>query len=199
MLSVFSPSTPLQVFMGPSVTRPRGGLSHRLEGSDPNGCNSRPGLLSRDLEFEIMGDYTHPSPFPAKKNSEICLIPLSGAASECVQGRLASITRWKKKRKKKKKIEHTGPGGALAAAGGEEGQLAGEQEVLGLIGRGVGGRKEGLRATLLGRRSQRSAGTTLAEASWKRGSGCRGRVGGAGTSLLTFGSETQSPKCRGAA
>lgn len=50
-----------------------------------------PGLLSRDLEFEIIGDYTHPSPFLQKK-SEICLIPHSGAASEGVQGWLASIT-----------------------------------------------------------------------------------------------------------
>lgn len=83
--------------MRPSVTLPGGGLSRRLEGADPNGCYSPPGLLSRDLEFEIIGDYTHPSPFPAKK-SEICLIPLSGAASECVQGRLASITGWKKKK-----------------------------------------------------------------------------------------------------
>lgn len=30
-----------------------------------------PGLLSRDLEFEIIGDYTHPSPFPAKKNKKV--------------------------------------------------------------------------------------------------------------------------------
>lgn len=57
------------------------------------------GLLSRDLEFEIIGDYTRPSPFlqkKKKKKSEICLIPHSGAASEGVQGRLASITGLKK-------------------------------------------------------------------------------------------------------
>lgn len=47
------------------------------------------GLLPRDLEFEIIGDYTHPSPFLQKKG-EICLIPHSGAASEGVQGQLAS-------------------------------------------------------------------------------------------------------------
>lgn len=56
------------------------------------------GLLSRDLEFEIIGDYTHPSPFlrKKKKKNEICLIPHSGAASEGVQGGLASITGLKK-------------------------------------------------------------------------------------------------------
>jgi len=32
------------------------------------------GSLSRGLEFEIIGDYTHPSPF-LKKRREICLIP----------------------------------------------------------------------------------------------------------------------------
>lgn len=103
VLSVLSASTPFQVFMGPSVTRPGGGLSQWLEGADPNGCDSPPGLLSRDLEFEIIGDYTHPSPFPAKKKSEICLIPLSGAASEGVQGRLASITGLGEKKKKTEK------------------------------------------------------------------------------------------------
>ncbi|KAI4819174.1 hypothetical protein KUCAC02_004443 [Chaenocephalus aceratus] len=53
----------------------------------------------------------------------------------------------------KKSPEHTEPGGALALAGGDEGQLAGEQEVLGLIGQ---------RETPLGRRSQLSVGTSLA-------------------------------------
>lgn len=53
----------------------------------------------------------------------------------------------------KKSTEHTEPGGALAPACREEGQLAGEQEVLGLIGQ---------RETPLGRRSQRSVGTSLA-------------------------------------
>lgn len=48
------------------------------------------GLLSRDLEFEIIGDYTHPSPLLQNKKGEICLIPHSGAASEGVQGQLAS-------------------------------------------------------------------------------------------------------------
>lgn len=70
VLSVLSASTPFQVFMGPSVTRPGGGLSQWLQGADPNGCDSPPGLLSRDLEFEIIGDYTHPSPFPAKKKKK---------------------------------------------------------------------------------------------------------------------------------
>lgn len=54
----------------------------------------------------------------------------------------------------KKSTEHTEPGGALALACREEGQLASEQEVLGLIGQ---------RETPLGRRSQRSVGTTLAQ------------------------------------
>jgi len=53
----------------------------------------------------------------------------------------------------KKSPEHTEPGGALALAGEDEGQLAGEQEVLGLIGQ---------RETPLGRRSQLSVGTSLA-------------------------------------
>lgn len=47
------------------------------------------GLLSRGLEFEIIGDYTHPSPLLQKKG-EICLIPHSGADSQGVQGQLAS-------------------------------------------------------------------------------------------------------------
>lgn len=58
-------------------------------------AKTSPGLLSRGLEFEIIGDYTHPSPF-LKKKREICLIPLSGAASKGAQGRLASITALKK-------------------------------------------------------------------------------------------------------
>ncbi|KAG7518717.1 hypothetical protein JOB18_041987 [Solea senegalensis] len=53
----------------------------------------------------------------------------------------------------KKSTEHTEPEGALAPACREEGQLASEQEVLGLIGQ---------RETPLGRRSQRSVGTLLA-------------------------------------
>ncbi|KAK5864569.1 hypothetical protein PBY51_015802 [Eleginops maclovinus] len=53
----------------------------------------------------------------------------------------------------KKSPEHTEPGGALALACGDEGQLASEQEVLGLIGQ---------RETPLGYRSQRSVGTSLA-------------------------------------
>lgn len=57
-------------------------------------AETAPGSLSRGLEFEIIGDYTHPSPFLKKR--EICLIPLSGAASEGAQGRLAFITGLKK-------------------------------------------------------------------------------------------------------
>lgn len=53
----------------------------------------------------------------------------------------------------KKSTEHTEPGGALATACREEGQLVGKPEVLGLIGQ---------RETPLGRRSQRSVGTVLA-------------------------------------
>ena len=61
-------------------------------------AKTAPGSLSRGLEFEIIGDYTHPSPFlkKKKKKKEICLIPLSGAATEGAQGRLASITSLKK-------------------------------------------------------------------------------------------------------
>lgn len=54
----------------------------------------------------------------------------------------------------KKGTEHTEPGGALALARREEGQLASEQEVLGLIRH---------RETPLGRRSQRPVGTWLAQ------------------------------------
>lgn len=53
----------------------------------------------------------------------------------------------------KKSTEHTEPGGALALAYREEGQLASEQEVPGLTGQ---------KKTPLGRRSQRSVGTSLA-------------------------------------
>lgn len=56
-------------------------------------------------------------------------------------------------REPNKNTEHTEPGGALALARREEGQLAGEQEVLRLIGQ---------RETPLGHRSQRSVGTSLA-------------------------------------
>ena len=61
-------------------------------------AKTAPGSLSRGLEFEIIGDYTHPSPFlkKKKKKKEICLIPPSGAATEGAQGRLASITSLKK-------------------------------------------------------------------------------------------------------
>lgn len=58
-------------------------------------AKTAPGSSSRGLEFEIIGDYTHPSPF-LKKKAEICLIPLSDAASEDTKGRLASITDLKK-------------------------------------------------------------------------------------------------------
>lgn len=100
-----------------------------------------------------------------RKKSEICLIPHSGAASEGVQGRLASSTGLKKG------TEHTEPGGALAPAHGEGGQLAGEQEVLGLIRQ---------RETPLGQRSQRPVGTWLAR---------RARSGGVGGVDLSLGVE----------
>lgn len=74
------------------------------------------------------------------------------------------------------------PGGALDPACREEGQLADEQEVLGLIGQ---------RETLLGRRSQRSVGTSLAcrlaqKALMENGGGWTG------SSVLTLDSELQS-------
>lgn len=103
-------------------------------------AKTSPGSLSRGLEFEIIGDYTHPSPF-LKKKREICLIPLSGPGTAGIH------------HSPKKSAEHTEPGGALAPACREEGQLASEQEVLGLIGQ---------RETPLGHRSQRSVGTSLA-------------------------------------
>lgn len=61
---------------------------------------------------------------------------------------MVGIHHWPKIR-----TEHMEPGGALAVAHGEEGQLASEQEVLGLIRQGE---------TPLGHRSQRSVGTSLA-------------------------------------
>lgn len=60
----------------------------------------------------------------------------------------ASIYHWPKK-----STEHTESGGALAQSSREEGQLARQQEVLGLIGQ---------RETPLGGRSQQSVGTLLA-------------------------------------
>lgn len=104
------------------------------------------GSLSRGLEFEIIGDYTHPSPFLKKKKRNLFNPPLWCSFG----GRpgTAGIHH-----RPKKSTEHTEPGGALAPACGEKGQLASEQEVLGLIGQGE---------TPLGRRSQRSVGTSLA-------------------------------------
>lgn len=74
------------------------GLFHGIRGDwreQIQMAKTSPGSLSRGLEFEIIGDYTHPSPF-LKKKREICLIPLSGPASKGAQGRLASITALKK-------------------------------------------------------------------------------------------------------
>lgn len=84
------------------------------------------GSLSGDLEFEIIGDYTHPSPFPAKKKKNLLNPPLWCSFG----GRpgTVGIHHWPKKG-----TEHTEPGGALALAHREEGQLASKQEVLGLI------------------------------------------------------------------
>lgn len=80
----------------------------------------------------------------------------------------------------KKSPEHTEPGGALAPACREEGQLAGEQEVLGLIGQ---------RETPLGRRSQRSVGTWLARRpAW----GALMENGRGGSSVLTLDYKLQS-------
>ncbi|KAK9518312.1 hypothetical protein VZT92_023622 [Zoarces viviparus] len=82
----------------------------------------------------------------------------------------------------KKSPEHTEPGGALAPACREEGQLASEQEVLGLIGQ---------RETPLGHRSQRSVGTWLARRpAW--GALLESGRGGAGSSVLTLDSKLQS-------
>lgn len=58
-------------------------------------AETAPSSLSRGPESEIIGDYTHPSPFLQKIN-QICLIPLSGVASEGALGWLASITGLKK-------------------------------------------------------------------------------------------------------
>lgn len=109
-----------------------------------------PGSLSRGVEFEIIGDYTHPSPFSEKKK-------------EKKKGNIFNPPLWCSfggrpgtggiHHRPKKSTEHTEPGGALAPARREEGQLASEQEVLGLIGQ---------RETPLGHRSQRSVGTSLA-------------------------------------
>ena len=112
-------------------------------------AKTAPGSLSRGLEFEIIGDYTHPSPFLKKKKKK--KRNLFNPPLWCSYGGrpgTAGIHH-----KPKKSTEHTEPGGALAPACREEGQLAGEQEVLGLIGQ---------RETPLGRRSQRSVGTSLA-------------------------------------
>lgn len=109
-------------------------------------AKTSPGSLSRGLEFEIIGDYTHPSPFLKKKRRNLFNPPLWSS----FEGRpgTAGIHH-----SPKKSAEHTEPGGALAPACREEGQLASEQEVLGLIGQ---------RETPLGHRSQRSVGTSLA-------------------------------------
>lgn len=71
----------------------------------------------------------------------------------------------------KKGTEHTEPGGALAPAHREEGQLASEQEVLGLIRQ---------RETPLGQRSQWPVGTWLGR--W-RADGKSGVGGGVDLSL----------------
>lgn len=65
----------------------------RLEGADPSGQNSHWFIIKRPGIWDYR--WLHSSiPFPAK--NEICLIPHSGAASEGVQGGLASITGPKK-------------------------------------------------------------------------------------------------------
>lgn len=88
-------------------------------------AKTSPGSLSRGLEFEIIGDYTHPSPFLKKKKRNLFNPPLWSS----FEGRpgTAGIHH-----SPKKSAEHTEPGGALAPACREEGQLASEQEVLGL-------------------------------------------------------------------
>lgn len=78
----------------------------------------------------------------------------------------------------KKGTEHTEPGGALALAHREEGQLASEQEVLGLIRH---------RETPLGQRSQRPVGTWLAQRL-----ACGALVENGGRGVLTLVSELES-------
>lgn len=79
----------------------------------------------------------------------------------------------------KKGTEHTEPGGALALAHREEGQLASEQEVLGLIRQ---------RETPLGQRSHRPVGTWLAQ---RLACGTLVENGGR---VLTFVSELESQR-----
>lgn len=81
-----------------------------------------------------------------------------------------------------KSTEHTEPGGALALGFGEEGQLASEQEVLGLIRQ---------RETPLGCGSQQSVGTSLA-CPLARGALMENGGEGAGSSVLTLDFELQS-------
>lgn len=89
---------PLLAHLNPLSTPPVSGCYDRFFAWSVSGGNwprwpTQPLVYYRDLEFEIIGDYTHPSPFLPKKKrkSKICLIPHSGAASEGVQGWLASI------------------------------------------------------------------------------------------------------------
>lgn len=121
------------------------GISRWLEGTDPNGQNIPWFIIKRPRIWDYR--WLHSSiPFSEKKKRNLFNPPLWSS----FEGRpgTAGIHH-----SPKKSAEHTEPGGALAPACREEGQLASEQEVLGLIGQ---------RETPLGHRSQRSVGTSLA-------------------------------------
>lgn len=117
-----------------------------LEGADPSGQNRHWFIIKRPRIWDYR--WLHSSiPFPAKNHPNLFNPPLWCSFG----GRpgIVGIHHWPKKG-----TEHTEPGGALALAHREEGQLASEQEVLGLIRQ---------RETPLGRRSQRPMGTWLAQ------------------------------------
>lgn len=127
------------------MTGPFHGLSRWLQGADPNGRHSPWFIIKRPRIWDYR--WLHSSiPFSEKKKRNLFNPPLWCSFG----GRPGTVGIH---HRPKKSTEHTEPGGALAPACREEGQLASEQEVLGLIGQGE---------TPLGRRSQRSVGTSLA-------------------------------------
>lgn len=141
-------------------------------------AKTAPGSLSRGLEFEIIGDYTHPSPFlqkKRKKEKEICLIPLSGAASEGAQGRLASITGLKKAQNIRNQEE---PWPRLA---GKKASWPANKRCWVWSGRG----RRHLAVDHSGQWGHRWPAGLRVELSWKMGGG------GAGSSVLTLDSELQ--------
>lgn len=159
------------------MTGPFHGLSRWLEGADPNGQNSPWFIIKRPRIWDYR--WLHSSiPFSAKKKKKRKRNLFNPPLWCSFGGRpgTAGIHH-----RPKKSTEHTEPGGALAPACREEGQLAGEQEVLGLIGQ---------RETPLGRRSQRSVGTSLARR-LACGALMENGRGGAGSSVLTLDSELQ--------